>query len=1137
MKSSSWRRSWQSSHGGKKIRRVARGGRKTLGLLVLEDRTVPTGTPHMVLDINPRTLDSSPGGIVAVGSTAYFAASDGSSVGLWKSDGTAAGTSLIKEFHTGGSDYQPIRYLTNMNGTIYFSGNDGTNGRELWKSDGTVAGTVLVKDIFPGTYAGYSGTTGNSSSPGPFTSLNGTLYFSADDGAHGRELWKTDGTAAGTVMFKDINVGGAASIRPDSGSYLSNRPVIINGVMFFPADDGTHGYELWKSDGTAAGTVMVKDIDAGSAASNAGNLINVNGTLFFAADDGAHGTELWKSDGTAAGTALVKDIWANGSAGSLPGGYHGEALTTVGGTLYFRANDGKHGYELWKSDGTAKGTTLVKDVRSGSANSYPTNLTNLNGAVYFSAYDGSGTGLWKSDGTTAGTTLVKEIYPSFGGSIGSLTNVNGTLFFGANQLWKSDGTAAGTVTVNDVPGSVGSAPGSLVNVNGALFFAADDGVHGRELFKSNGTAAGTVLVKDINATPLSSSPANLTTLNGALLFTADDGSHGEQIWKSDGTAAGTALISHITPRGSGSYYYGPPPVADLANVNGTLFFVANDEAYGDELWRSDGTAAGTALVMDIWPGFNAGSYSENSSAPDQLTNVNGTLFFVANDGVHGRELWKSTAAGTVMVKDIGPGYSTAGPSGLTNVNGTLFFTADDGAHGPELWKSDGTDAGTVLVADINPGSAGSNPGSTIGSKPTNVNGTLYFPADDGVHGVELWKSDGTAAGTKLVKDISPGTIGSSPAYLTNVNGTLYFTANDGNGVGLWKSDGTAAGTTLLREISTGSSGAADSLTSVNGRLFFAADDGAHGKEVWTSDGTAAGTMMVSDIYSGTAGSFPTTLTSVNGKLYFAAYDGVHGQELWQSDGTAAGTMMVADINPGSLGSAPGGFGNGIMVVINGTLSFSADDGVHGRELWAFPPAPPTVGAVEVNDGSSQRSEVKSITVTFSEAVSFAGGTANAAAAFRLTHVTDGVAVGLTAAVSSDGSGDTVVTLTFSGTETDSLSALHGGTASLADGRYSLTIVSSQVSANGQALAGGAANGDWVSPTDTFGGNGLHLYRLFGDANGDGVVDPTDLNFLRNTFNVNNTQANYWWYLDANGDGVVDPTDLNQFRSRFNANVF
>src|SRR5438445_7091172 len=211
------------------------------------------------------------------------------------------------------------------------------------------------------------------------------------------------------------------------------------------------------------------------------------------------------------------------------------------------------------------------------------------------------------------------------------------------------------------------------------------------------------------------------------------------------------------------------------------------------LTPSDGTGAGTALVLDINPG-------STGSDLRSLTDVNGTLFFSANDSAHGPELWKSNGAGTVLVKDINPGAGGSYFQNLTNVNGTLFFAADDGTHGRELWKSDGTTAGTVLVKDIYPGT--NDYGFPFGSFPsrlTNVNGTLFFVADDGNHGSEVCKSDGSPTGSPLVKDIYKGHFSSSSQDLTNVNGTLFFSANDGTHGGdeLWKSDGSATGTVLV----------------------------------------------------------------------------------------------------------------------------------------------------------------------------------------------------------------------------------------------------------------------------------------------------------------------------------------------------
>jgi ELWxxDGT repeat protein len=439
----------------------------------------------------------------------------------------------------------------------------------------------------------------------------------------------------------------------------------------------------------------------------------------------------------------------------------GTNMVAVGSTVYFSPTNGVH-YQLWKSDGTAGGTSLVADNALGLN---PLLLTNVNGKVFFEGTNGVDEGLWTSDGTAAGTVQLTSGFDR----ATFLTDVNGTLFFGTQGLndggeglWKSDGTVAGTVLLKEFnhPKPYNAYLTDGTDVNGTLFFAANDGVNGTELWKSDGTTAGTVMVKDINPGSTDSNPYDLTDVNGTLFFSASD-SQGvnRELWKSDGTAAGTVMVSAAASN----------PV-EMTNVNGTLFFSNNNQ-----LWKSDGTAAGTVLVKDLGP-FSPGSSAYNSY-PHYLTNVNGTLFFAGDDGVHGTELWKSdgTTAGTVMVKDIFPGGSTgyyggyyhnsSNPADLTNVNGILFFTANDGTHRTALWQTDGTAAGTGMVA----GGGASGAGYL-----TNANGTLFFAAN-----YQLWvlppaTSPTTAASlaaSGFPATTTAGTAGSFTVTAENADGT------------------------------------------------------------------------------------------------------------------------------------------------------------------------------------------------------------------------------------------------------------------------------------------------------------------------------------------------------------------------------
>ncbi|MBH8578183.1 DUF4347 domain-containing protein [Nostocaceae cyanobacterium CENA369] len=831
---------------------------------------------------------------VSVNDTLYFSVDfDEYKYELWKSDGTTAGTVLIAGFYS-----TAFYNLTNINGTLYFfvdnENSEGYNS-ELWKSDGTETGTVVVKSFSIENY-NYATNVAN---------VNGTLYFSAYDDAHGEELWKSDGTTAGTVLVKDIKPGSGSSLYDTSYSLPSDYsfPLIeVNGILYFTADDGTNGIELWKSDGTESGTVLIKDINSGSASSLPSNFRNVNGILYFTANDGIHGDELWKSDGTTAGTALVKDINFGTNSSSI------SELTNVGDILYFNADDGINGRELWALNTNPAIVNPIVSITATDANAAEAN--NKPGIFRISRTGDVSTALTVKY-TIIGTATNGIDYNQLNNTVAiapgqsfvdiTVTPVDDILKEGNETVTLTLSTqpdydvdtsdSAATVVIADdpttavvpqpylvkdiFPGYTGSTDfysNYAADFNGILYFFAEDGVHGRELWKSDGTETGTVLVKDIEPGSSGSSSYDLTKVNNTLYFYSDSYISGiSGLWKSDGTETGTVLVKDIYISNSDS---------NLTDFKGTLFFVAPSVSNSDEsLWKSDGTAAGTVLVKDI----------PTSSSNFELTAVNDTLYFTAGG------LWKSngTTAGTTKIKNIGA-------SDLTNVNGTLYFVGDDGTHGKELWKSNGTAASTVLVKDINLHDFD----DTYRRYPTNltsVNNTLYFRAYDPTHGFELWKSNGTTAGTVLVKDINPGVVT------------------------------TASGETFPNSSSP------QSLTNANGILYFIADDGTHGYELWKSDGTTAGTVLVKDINPGSSSSFVTNdyyelslITNVNGKVYFVANDGIHGRELWKSDGTTAGTVLVKDINLGSDSSDPSD-----LINVDGTLYFTANDGIQGRELWAL----------------------------------------------------------------------------------------------------------------------------------------------------------------------------------------------------------
>lgn len=372
---------------------------------------------QLVKDINPGPSGSRFNTtFVKIQSNWFFVAKlAGLQWSLWKSDGTATGTIKLKDLGsiplTG---FSQILMAANGN-DLFFTFDDPFDGKELWKSDGTVGGTKRVKDI----------NDNAGSDPMGFTSFNDKMYFFADDGIHGMELWHSDGTDTGTKLVKDIYAGGIGSVDGFTPSLL-----VFNNKLYFGAQ-GSHdeGIELYVSDGTSSGTILFLDINTGIGASSYPALLLATKTkLFFRANDGTNGAEPWISDGTVAGTKLLKDIYT-GPDGSLAA-----TASEIGNNIIFNAQSVEFGNEPYITDGTAGGTKMLKDINKGTLSSYTSAKVNLGGKWYFTATDSiTGLELWETDGTVSGTTLQKDFIPGTTGSnLSSLFAYKSLLYFAAN---------------------------------------------------------------------------------------------------------------------------------------------------------------------------------------------------------------------------------------------------------------------------------------------------------------------------------------------------------------------------------------------------------------------------------------------------------------------------------------------------------------------------------------------------------------------------------------------------------------------------------------------------------------------------------------------------------------------------------
>jgi ELWxxDGT repeat protein len=896
--------------------------------LWVSDGTLP-GT-HLLKDINPGPEGIGLWNALVVGNELFFLSGDSThGIALWVTDGSEGGTVLLYQA-SGAPDYFPDYALYTVQGLVFFIGVDAAHGKELWKSDGTPQGTSMVKDINPGSLG---------SDPKIRSDLGGRLIFSASD-VHGNQLWKSDGSESGTQLIKDINPNGDSFIPPAGNFFL-----LFEGILFFTAYDFIHGIELWHTDGSSSGTELLMDFSAGSTDTYISCLEILNGALIILeSPEGAEMYSLWRSDGTTSGTTLIKDNFV------------GSFVGIAGGNLFFMVNE-PNNEALFKTDGTPSGTSQVYQFSSNV--SYAEAYEELNGILYFNLYlSPQGVDLWRSDGTAAGTgpvleneralyslgrwngnqLLIRElsdqlkelwIIDAASQSVKLLKsdgaeqiNVIDQVFLdkgdqfyfldydraNSSALWRSDGTPAGTQPVRSLTGTGNLFVRDLTPIADGLYFKGNSSWFPTSRVNLYQLEGGGQISQVFPDTGTSYWTEGLFVLDKNLVFVVDTGNptHAPGIWRSDGTPAGTDLLL-AEPYPDGFFM-------NVARSGNQLFFIARDRNLTQaSLWRTDGSNTGTWMVLD---GSKIGGLGF-------ITDVNGMLFgtgYLPNGGNTFMYVTDGTPTGTHYLHEFSIPIDT---DQHLSWNGALYFQEWN-----KLWVSSGTISSTHLLRQFQMFSNNLNP---LIPTFTGVENQVFFPAKDDSHGSELWRTDGTPAGTLLVKDIYSGTMDSDPQAVGSIGPNLYFTADDGiHGRELWRSDGTEAGTYLVKDIRSGEESAeASNFVVLHNVLYFSADDGQHGQELWRSDGTEAGTSLVKDILPGASSSAPQVSVQA-GELYLAANDGVHGIEPWISDGTESGTFLMGDINPGTSSSQPDNF-----FYWRGQVYFEAGDFEHGRELWVY----------------------------------------------------------------------------------------------------------------------------------------------------------------------------------------------------------
>jgi len=846
----------------------------------------------------PTSGDTQPFAFHALGAQTLFFAAGDDAFRLWSSDGTAAGTTQLREWPFVFAGVSANAFVE-MNGELYFTVVDSDIGNELWKTDGTALGTVLVKDIYGGSG---SSIPISVDSLGEHLVMGGFVYFMARDLNTGFELWRTDGTGLGTQLVKDLELGPASSLPSDG--------LIWGGALYFFASDGPDNKALYKTDGSSAGTSLVFSytwpLGPGTLAStHPGNPVLFGGKLFFRASHSATGQELWTSDGTTAGTSLFMDLNPTGDSDPI-------LLSAIGNVLYFTATQDGSTRTLFRTDGTPAGTF---EIYPGSINAVVETSPGI--ASFTTPPFVNPGGIWSTDGTVAGTHLqLPQSAPvilnlNVGPTFTAFTTFDPSFPSGTATLWQTDLTTATKLV--ELPAITAINQASFAN--GGLWFQGTTTAEGTEPWRTDGTQAGTQMVA--NLTPDTTADSNpkgaITVQDKAYFFVGSD--VGPELFVTDGSAAGTQSIAPLP----GSFFF----LLDGAALQGKLVFCGIPF---NELWVSDGTPTGTHLAVDL------AALPIPLQSAQAFWSALGKVFFLGRTpkGDNALYVTDGTAPGTLP---LGP--STFAGKAI-EAGGLAYLGLNNPLTGYEPSTTDGTATGTKLLADLEPGPESSSP-----KLFTAFASEVYFAATTSLDGAVIWRTSGPSSAPSIFFDLLPGKgQGESVLGIAATDTSLYFMTHRENlpilpGSGyeeLWVSDGTAAGTSLLKTVPSpaqdGFTTGGEMLTATASRVYFFAGDG-----LWTSDGSAGSTVFLHAFPGWNSSSFYPKYGSrlqagMSDSIVFYAHESATGAELWVSDGTPAGTYPVTEsLNPGVESTDPD-----FIVRRGNQVLFSGNDPMFGREL-------------------------------------------------------------------------------------------------------------------------------------------------------------------------------------------------------------